>query len=60
MPLFVVTTLVKLESLSKTTKYEDEGEDVYLTILPSAHYLAHTELDVTGGCSTCLPMCRCL
>jgi hypothetical protein len=28
--------------------------------LPSAHYLAHTELDVTGGCSTCLPMCRCL
>jgi hypothetical protein len=28
--------------------------------LPSAHYLAHTELDVTDGCSTCLPMCRCL
>jgi hypothetical protein len=28
--------------------------------LPSAHYLAHTELDVTGGCSACLPMCRCL
>jgi hypothetical protein len=28
--------------------------------LSSAHYLAHTELDVTGGCSACLPVCRCL
>jgi hypothetical protein len=28
--------------------------------LPYVHYLAHTELDVTGACTTYLPMCRCL
>jgi hypothetical protein len=28
--------------------------------LPSAHYLAHIELNVTGGCSTCLLLCCCL
>ena len=48
-----------IESLSKTTKYEDEG------ILDNFCRLRiilrmHTELDVTGGRSTCLPMCRCL
>jgi hypothetical protein len=42
-----------IESLSMTTKYED----VLDKFCPSAHYLAHTEFEVTGGgCSTCLPL----
>jgi hypothetical protein len=36
--------------MSKTTKYEDWLHN----FCPSAHYLAHTEFEVTGGCSTCL------